>query len=100
MTIVVYESDMHHCLLEYKIFFEEKNKSIRLIRSEIIGDSLVIFQENKNSISTKLKYQQILSETNIVEGIAYSDYFQIINGEFEDQFTNKIFKSNFKTYLD
>ena len=27
MTIIVYESELHHCLLEYKIFFQEdKNK--------------------------------------------------------------------------
>jgi len=45
LTIVNYESGLHHCLTEYKLRFEEdKNGELeRLIGAEIIGDTLVMF---------------------------------------------------------
>lgn len=54
ITIIIYESELHHCLLEYKIHFEEKNGKLeRFIQSELIGDSLVIFKKNDEKFSKK-----------------------------------------------
>jgi len=44
ITIIIYETDLHHCLLEYKIYFVEQNSILKyFLKSELIGDSLVIF---------------------------------------------------------
>ena len=44
ITIIIYETDLHHCLLEYKIYFVEQNGILEyFLKSELIGDSLVIF---------------------------------------------------------
>ena len=53
LTVIIYESDLHHCLLEYKIYFEEESfvnnnnkrqqRLKRFLKAELIGDSLIIF---------------------------------------------------------
>jgi len=45
LTLVHYESSLHHCLTEYKLRFEEdKNGDLeRLIDAQIVGDTLVMF---------------------------------------------------------
>ena len=44
ITVVIYESDVHHSLLEYKIKFVEKDGAFKMFHStEFIGDTLVIF---------------------------------------------------------
>ena len=44
ITIVIYESLLHHCLLQYKINFEEENGEFKCFRPvEFIGDTLVVF---------------------------------------------------------
>ena len=44
MTIILYESNLHHCLLEYKIDFEIEDGQVkRFIGSELLGDTLVLF---------------------------------------------------------
>jgi hypothetical protein len=44
ITIIIYETKLHHCLLEYKIkFMEENGKFKNFVNAELIGDSLIIF---------------------------------------------------------
>ena len=44
ITIIIYETKLHHCLLEYKIkFMEENGKFKHFVKAELIGDSLIIF---------------------------------------------------------
>jgi hypothetical protein len=49
ITIIIYETKLHHCLLEYRIYFEEDSngKLHRFLKSELIGDSLIIFQNQE-----------------------------------------------------
>ena len=46
-----------------------------------------------------MKYKQIISEDKEVLGIAYQDYFQILNNVHDEKLSNKIFNSDFKTFL-
>ena len=43
VTVVIYESDKHHSLLEHKIMFEEKDGVfLKFVGTELIGDTLVM----------------------------------------------------------
>ena len=44
ITIIIYETKLHHCLLEYKIKFKEMYGKLKnFVNVELIGDSLIIF---------------------------------------------------------
>lgn len=43
VTVVIYESDKHHSLLEHKIKFVEKDDVfLKFVGTELIGDTLVM----------------------------------------------------------
>ena len=47
-TIIIYESKDHHCLLEYRIKYRKTHNGVEFTdnTAELIGDSLVIFQND------------------------------------------------------